>query len=328
MSTRWSLPLAFALTTVAGALLRPKRRSHPPQHLSRPPPRFQRLRSGLFLDNFDRRVRPQDDLFRFVNGGWLARTEIPADKSNYGAFTLLRTTPRRTCARSSKRKPRPGAPAGSDQQLIGDFYASFMDEARPRSSASRRWSRNSTRIDAIKDRGQLRRLPRPRAGARHRQLRSTARDPADAKRPGRQHDLADQAGLGMPERDYYLEQGRELRRRSRAKYDAHIAQGMKRSQAARTAPRCAKARHGVRDAARRRRPGQPSKLRDVEQALQPDVDVASRQRRRRPASTGRDGSPTWASRPRPPDRLAQPSYFKAVGKALAATCRSRRGRTT
>ena len=47
------------------------------------------LDSGAILENFDRDVRPQDDLYRFVNGGWLARTEIPADKSNYGTFTAL-----------------------------------------------------------------------------------------------------------------------------------------------------------------------------------------------------------------------------------------------
>ena len=47
-----------------------------------PPP----LVSGLEAASFDKTVRPQDDLFRFVNGGWLARTEIPADKPAYGGF--------------------------------------------------------------------------------------------------------------------------------------------------------------------------------------------------------------------------------------------------
>src|SRR5215212_749168 len=45
--------------------------------------------SGLDPESFDREVRPQDDLFRHVNGGWLARTEIPADKASYGAFDIL-----------------------------------------------------------------------------------------------------------------------------------------------------------------------------------------------------------------------------------------------
>src|SRR5262245_32752601 len=50
-----------------------------------PPP----LVSGLDLTGFDRAVRPQDDLYRFAGGGWLARTEIPSDRSNYGSFIIL-----------------------------------------------------------------------------------------------------------------------------------------------------------------------------------------------------------------------------------------------
>ena len=45
---------------------------------------------GIDTTTFDRSVRPQDDFFRFVNGGWLARTEIPADASSWGAFNELR----------------------------------------------------------------------------------------------------------------------------------------------------------------------------------------------------------------------------------------------
>lgn len=47
------------------------------------------LRSGIATDNLDTRVRPQDNLFAHVNGQWLERTEIPADESNYGSFTML-----------------------------------------------------------------------------------------------------------------------------------------------------------------------------------------------------------------------------------------------
>ena len=47
------------------------------------------LKSGLDLAGFDLSARPQDDLFRFAAGGWLARTEIPADRSNFGTFAVL-----------------------------------------------------------------------------------------------------------------------------------------------------------------------------------------------------------------------------------------------
>ena len=45
--------------------------------------------SGIDIENVDNRQRPQDDFFRYVNGLWLERTQIPADRSNYGSFTEL-----------------------------------------------------------------------------------------------------------------------------------------------------------------------------------------------------------------------------------------------
>ena len=46
--------------------------------------------SGIDTADLDAAVRPQDDLFRHVNGAWLARTEIPADLPAYGSFMRLR----------------------------------------------------------------------------------------------------------------------------------------------------------------------------------------------------------------------------------------------
>ena len=48
-----------------------------------------RLSSGIYLDNLDTNVRPQDDFFQFVNGGWLASNNIPDDKSSDGSFERL-----------------------------------------------------------------------------------------------------------------------------------------------------------------------------------------------------------------------------------------------
>jgi hypothetical protein len=61
--------------------------------------------------SFDRAVRPQDDLFRHVNGSWLAKTEIPADKASYGAFDILFDKAQPTFGPSSKKRPnRPPRP--------------------------------------------------------------------------------------------------------------------------------------------------------------------------------------------------------------------------
>ena len=82
--------------------------------------------SGIDTGGLDTNVRPQDDLFRHVNGRWLLTTEIPADKSNYGSFTALADSARenvRTIIEHAARKP-----ADNIERKIGDFYQSFMNE--------------------------------------------------------------------------------------------------------------------------------------------------------------------------------------------------------
>src|SRR5205807_4138035 len=88
-------------------------------------------KSGVDTTRFDRNVRPQDDFYRYVNGGWLARATIPADKSGYGAFTMLRDQSD-DAIRSIvlEAAGTANAPAGSASQKIGDFYRAYMDSAR------------------------------------------------------------------------------------------------------------------------------------------------------------------------------------------------------
>ena len=91
MHVRWSLPVALTLSALAAqaAPTAPEQPTAPVAPVAAAAAVAPALTSGLFLQNFDRTVRPQDDLYRFVNGTWLKTTEIPADKSNYGSFTLL-----------------------------------------------------------------------------------------------------------------------------------------------------------------------------------------------------------------------------------------------
>ncbi|MDN5768939.1 MAG: peptidase M13 [Humibacillus sp.] len=88
-------------------------------------------KSGINLANIDRATRPQDDLFRFVNGTWLDSTEIPGDRSRYGTFDVLReqSTARVRDLIEEAAAGDPGR-AGSPQQQVGDLYASFMNTER------------------------------------------------------------------------------------------------------------------------------------------------------------------------------------------------------
>src|SRR5688572_20930031 len=78
---------------------------------------------GFDVAGMDRSVDAGDNFYRFANGNWDRVTEIPADRANYGMFTLLDDLSRtRTREILDEATRTPGS-------RIGDFYASFMDEA-------------------------------------------------------------------------------------------------------------------------------------------------------------------------------------------------------
>ncbi|WP_329005819.1 peptidase M13 [Kribbella sp. NBC_00709] len=72
-------------------------------------------------------VRPQDDLYRFVNGTWLAEHEIPADKAIHGAFHALWDTAEQDVRAIVEKTAAAGHPEGTEPRKIADLYTSFMD---------------------------------------------------------------------------------------------------------------------------------------------------------------------------------------------------------
>jgi putative endopeptidase len=83
------------------------------------------LPSGIHLDELSRDVRPQDDLFRHVNGSWLERTEIPEDKARWGSFHLIAEQAEHDVKVIIEEST--DADPGTETRKIGDLYASFMD---------------------------------------------------------------------------------------------------------------------------------------------------------------------------------------------------------
>ncbi len=86
------------------------------------------LRSGLTLEELSTDIRPQDDLYRYVNGAWLDRTEIPDDKARWGSFHLIAEQAEKD-VRAIVEESTDAEP-GTETRKIGDLYTSFMDEAR------------------------------------------------------------------------------------------------------------------------------------------------------------------------------------------------------
>ena len=90
------------------------------------------LDSGIALDELNPEVRPQDDLYRHVNGKWLDRTEIPADKARWGSFHQLAEEAEKAVKDIIlEAQDATGNPTGDtavEQRKVGDLYASFMDD--------------------------------------------------------------------------------------------------------------------------------------------------------------------------------------------------------
>ena len=85
-------------------------------------------KSGIFQGNFKSAIRPQDDMYRHVNGGWLDTAEIPSDRAADGAFYFLRDESEKNVRSIIEELAKTGGPVGSNAQKIGDLYADFMDE--------------------------------------------------------------------------------------------------------------------------------------------------------------------------------------------------------
>ena len=120
--------LVIALTAATAIATARRRRlwRDPEPRRATPPPRSRirnMARFGFDAAGMDRNVAPGDSFYRYANGNWDRATEIPADRSNYGMFIVLDDLSRsRTHTILEEAARTPGS-------RIGDFYASFMDEA-------------------------------------------------------------------------------------------------------------------------------------------------------------------------------------------------------
>ena len=85
---------------------------------------------GIDLAGMDRSVKPGDDFFAYVNGSWARNTPIPADRSSYGAFAILRDLSEARLRQLVESYPAGDPATGGDQVKVASLYRSFMDEAR------------------------------------------------------------------------------------------------------------------------------------------------------------------------------------------------------
>jgi putative endopeptidase len=181
----------------------------------------QTLAAGVATEYIDPAVRPQDDFYDYLNGKWMKTVEIPADKSSWGSFAKLRddTLPQ---LRGIIEKSAAGNPArGTDAQRIGDYYASFMDEAKLEQLGIAPLNGELAKIAALKDKSELPALLAhlgkigvnvPYDFGIHQDNKDSTKYVADIS----------QSGLGMPDRDYYLKPDDAKLADAKAKYLTHV----------------------------------------------------------------------------------------------------------
>jgi putative endopeptidase len=170
---------------------------------------------GFDAAGMDRSVVPGDDFFAYANGTWAKNTQIPPDKARYGMFNVLDDLSRertRTIIEEQAKDPN---------SRIGAAYASFMDEAAIESKGLAPLQPWLAQVRGLKSKVALARL--------YAQGEKIGVSPPfrmfvaqDRKAPDRYVLSMSQAGLGMPDRDYYLSSDPKLVE-TRAKYLQHLS---------------------------------------------------------------------------------------------------------
>ena len=173
---------------------------------------------GVDLTTRKESVKPGDDFFAYANGTWLDTFKIPPDKAAYGMGNKVDDDARANVRKIIEDAAAQKKPAGSIEQKIGDYYASFMDTAKIEADGVNAIKPDLDRIAAVKNTSELSRL----FGEVGFQSPVGGYVDQDPKDPNKYILLVFQSGLGLPDRDYYLKNDPKLKE-TRDAYPPHIA---------------------------------------------------------------------------------------------------------
>ena len=186
---------------------------------------------GLDTVGMDRSVPPGESFFDYANGGWIARTEIPADRSSYGASAILVDQTDAQVADLIRQAAASDARAGSERRKVGDYYAAFMDSTAIEARGLAPLKPTLDSIAGLRDRAQLARFLGTTLRADVDAINATdlttgnilglwvAQDMDD---PSRYSPFLLQGGLGMPDREYYIDTSAAMAD-IRRQYQEHVA---------------------------------------------------------------------------------------------------------
>ncbi|KDC55065.1 M13 family metallopeptidase [Pseudoalteromonas sp. S3431] len=186
------------------------------------------LELGIELANMDSSVRAQDDFYYHVNGQWLAKTEIPGDKSNYGSFSQLYDESQKAMKIAlESAAANKAAKKGSDEYKIGAFYKSYMNKNARNELGITPLQPSLDTIDSVKSKADL-------VGLMAKIQKQGGTLPFgwfvnnDAKNSSEYALYLSQSGLGLPDRDYYLKDDEKFTK-IRASYEQYITDVLAKS---------------------------------------------------------------------------------------------------
>jgi len=196
---------------------------------------------GLDLNNMDTTVRAQDDFFRFVNGGWISKTAIPADRGSWGSFNELQENNNKILLEVLKNASvNPEYIEGTDQRKASDFFSVGMDSAMAESVGIKPLQETLNNIEAIKNKSDLQKYLVQQELEGGGAFFGFAVFP-DLKNSQKMGAYLNSGGIGLPERDYYLKTDQKSKE-TREKYKEYTSKmlvltGMEESKAKKSADR-------------------------------------------------------------------------------------------
>lgn len=176
---------------------------------------------GVDLTGLDKTVKPGDDFFQYVNGAWLKTAEIPADRSSIGSFQLLAIqSEKRMRAIMDEMAAKPADRLSGEERKMHDFYGAFLDTKQIEERGLAPVKADLALIAGLKTRKDVvRAMASVRLGTMSLYGLGIG---VDDKNPNAYSVNLSAAGLGMPDRDFYLQADKDLTE-TRAAYKEYLA---------------------------------------------------------------------------------------------------------